>query len=173
MNKVLTYKEIIGRLFSDEAGALIPDGVMHSLPVLSHAEDGTTVDCFFLYGILLKERKYFAPYARVGLNAGTGALAFYHLATEKPFSALGKDLMPECDAETNARQLILHEQQENLYPQIREFAFCTAEKMTDKQYSLLSAYSSVFSEIVDSALLVFYNDLAPEYFAWISDILGH
>lgn len=153
-------------LHQTECGELLMDGMGCSEPVLIRAEDGL-VDLFFVYYANKKAGTFSGPVARIGLDAERGVLVSMESCYEKPFSVAPDGVI------AGKPQLVTDEQYEEycrLYPAVRELAY--REVCTDQEKAVLAGYDKALRAIVNPALFPFYQELAPAFFTWLSELLG-
>lgn len=158
--------QVKSMLHQTECGELLMDGMGCSEPILARTEDGL-VDLFFVYYVNKKAGIFSGPVARIGLDAERGVLVSLESCYENPFS-----VAPEAVV-AGKPQLVTDEQYEEycrLYPAVRELAF--RESCTDPEKAVLTGYYKALRAVVNPALFPFYQELAPAFFAWLSDQLG-
>lgn len=174
---MMTYDEIVGALFSGEAGMYIPTGVFFSYPVPTRDGQGNLVDSFFLYSLNRTTGLPGAPQSHIGIYAESGAVAYQrnHQPSPEYFAQLGSRLLQQrgCGAEAAARpaktmtmaeKLALIDEYKRLYPKVRQFAF--SNLLTTGKQNTLKEYFHIQRRLF-AGQLADYRQAAPDFYSWM------
>lgn len=153
-------------LHQTEVGEMMVDGMGCSEPILS-LKDSKLIDNFFVYLANKKSCTISGPIARIGLNADNSEVEYLISCEAQPFSLAPQETI------TITYPSVLAEDYENysrLYAQIRHIAYksdCTA---SEKQ--IIKEYMYAFKKVIAPAMMRFYEEMVPTFFAWIQNQLN-
>lgn len=154
----MTYREIIRALLRGEAEQYVPEGLSFSYPVPSRDAEGKVVDNFFIFAVDHATGIPTTPYARLGIHADTGKLAYYHPEEEYPFTPT-EPQHPVTLPYRDYRKLA--EYYEELYPQIRSLTL--SDTLSPKDHQLLQDYYLTQHRLFGSQM-GFYRQTAPHFY---------
>lgn len=139
-------------------------------PFIPCRVNGRCCERVFLYGGAAGTQKS-RPYLSVLLSSDNGLLLEYKNAYAGDFADTRKyPLGAPMDygvptAATAAEQGELIRKLDELYAQVRQFAF--AETIDETQKKALAAYAGCLRDTVPAALLAFCRDAEPDFFRWL------
>lgn len=156
----MELKQVKALLHQTKCGEMFMDGMGCSEPILTQ-EDTGLIDNFFVYLINKREGTASGPLARMGLHAESGVLTYLTSADECPFSVLpGSTISVKASVVSNKD----YENYSALYAEVRKFAF--KRNCTTAEKTALSNYLAAMRGVVSDSLYPFYEELAPDFFAW-------
>ena len=163
----MELKQVKSLLHQTKCGEMFMDGMGCSEPILTQSDKGL-IDNFFVYLVNKNAGTVTGPLARMGLHADSGTLVYLISGNENPFSVLPNDTIKAAHSTFSSQE---YERYASLYAEIRKFAF--KEQCTDTEKMIIENYLVALKSIVNSSLLVFYDELAPAFFKWASKELGY
>lgn len=159
-------RQVKNAIFDTECGRLVRDGMCCSEPILSRDAKGV-IDNFFVYCEDWEEGTFSGPAYRFGIYAETRETAYME-KNERYFS-VGKDVY-----QSYFRKSILaqekYEKYSLSYARVREFVLM---ECTEEQRDILKGYMQSLEEIIDAKMLPLYWELAPRFFTWAYEKIGH
>lgn len=163
---MLEYEDIIDLLYMPEIDKHIPEGMGHSIPILSR--NGTDIiDNFYIFSRDPEGRFCSLPTAKFGINALKGSLEYFKELSPDSFRYVKFD----CDGIIQLTPLSqipdiadCVEDMENYYAIVREFAFL--DKLTSEQSDTLKKYLRALLTCIEPELQLMYFALSPDFFKW-------
>ena len=163
----MTYDQVIRTLFSPEIEKYIPDGVGHSIPIMTK-NNGKIIDNFFIYSKSLDGRFCNVPFATIGIYAEEGKLVYYkklqdsklfvNYCTDNGIIKLSNSICAE------SKKMIWSEFK-GRYEPLRNFVY--VDTLTNDQKKTLSRFRSLLTMIIDEKMLPIYTALFPDFFKWL------
>ena len=160
----MLLKDIKDALIHTECGEFLREGMGCSEPLPVETPDGLLDNCF-LYMYDATTNVYSAPVARIGLFAEKNEMAYFISCYEKPFS-----VKPEETIEakmTKAERVSKYSHYEELYNSARPLFY--KENCSSEEKVLLLEFANAFEDFVDESQRVFYREMLPTFFAWLSE----
>ena len=153
-------------LHQTEVGEMMMDGMGCSEPILP-LKGTKLIDNFFVYLADKKTCTISGPIARIGLDADDSEIDYLISCEDKPFSLAPQDTI------TIAYPSVLPEDYENygrLYAQIRHIVYKSDCVESEKQ--IIKEYMYAFKKVIAPAMMRFYEEMVPAFFAWIQNQLN-
>lgn len=153
-------------LHQTEVGEMLMDGMGCSEPILS-LKDGKLIDNFFVYFSNKKNCTVSGPIAKIGLLADTSEIAYLISCEDQPFSLSPQDTMTITYPNLCAEDYVHYG---HLYARIREIAYKSTCIESEKR--TITEYMAAFEKIIVPAMMRFYEEMTPSFFAWVRSQLN-
>lgn len=159
-----SLKEIKSIIFRTECKQYICEGLCCSEPIMSCDASGI-IENYFIYACNSDATTFSRPMVIFGIYSDSENIAYVKTEVD----------IEDRLFQVNSQQRIdenelfdLYDKYEELYPQIREFAFTDCSSL---QKQILSEFYSNLQVISGTVLWDFYRKLFPQFFEWAEKII--
>lgn len=156
--------EIKEALSHTECGEFLREGIGCSEPLPIPIPNGFLDNCF-LYMYDNDANVYSAPVARVGFIADQRKIVYFISCYDKPFSMRPETIIEA--AEATEKRLNRYARYEELYNSARALFYKENCDLAEK--TLLLEFADTFEAYVDEPQRLFYREMLPPFFAWLSE----
>lgn len=153
--------QVINSLHRIAGNELIMDGMGHSEPILSK-KNGKLIDNFLIYFANFEEKLVSGPVAHIGLNADSQCIEYVIPCNESMFSLMPQSLMNVSEPNFTKEE---YEEYEESYQAMRSIAY--KSNCSDIEKNVILSYFQSLKRIVAPEMLKLYEEMVPEFFAWI------
>lgn len=151
---MMNYDEIKRMLSKENLCRLIPDGLILSEPILGIADDLPVVNFF----VMSRSQQKYHPLYKFSLSVEKKQLVTFSEYTNSVY----------CDNE-HAIGLTIEE-----FIQYKDLFQKTGDMYYDKarvDSEILCEYMKLLLKLVPYSLMSYYNDLSPDFFAWVREAI--